>query len=543
MGLFANIITPCIPHLVDMWEYGIPLDIELRNKLREETQLILEEAKEAIAKETGEYHKRRVWLIEEAISGLEEKLRASVAGEDGGAIDGGDGDATRCTKHPDYRGITKRQKCEACREVFSGAEGLRAQVKDLRSRAAKGRAVLKRIGPHFQATNDNHWRWLLFAKGGLGLAPVSRTGVKREPKVDDDAMDKLTKKHPDIELLKLRVISKQAASRLANRLSVEPGPDGRVHFAYSLHRAPGRLSSGAESDEDGKSRMSAGNAQNITEADRRMYVAEPGNILVAFDWSQIEARVMAWLGDNRKMLRAWRDGADIHALNGAAFARSMGHPDATPEDSRRLTMRFGGQDRTFRYCAKRATHGWNYGMAAGLTSELYGIDLATAARLRQSYFDQWPQLVRFQRAEITKAFDFHRNVNPFGRVARFYTQVSRKTGEQELIDRNWALAFRPQSTVSDMLKALIPAMAQLYLNRGGRLLTTTHDSYVGQVPVATNLDAFVIMAKGILEQVWPELKTNEEFGMFSCPADAKYGKNWSEQSEENPEGLRELGVL
>jgi len=179
-------------------------------------------------------------------------------------------------------------------------------------------------------------------------------------------------------------------------------------------------------------------------------------------------------------------------------------------------------------------------MAAGLTSELWGIDIATAGRLRQAYFDAWPQLQRFQRAEITKAFDFHRNVNPFGRVARFYTQASRKTGEQELIDRNWALAFRPQTTVADMLKALIPAMAILYREKGGRLLTTTHDSYVGQVPDGANIDHFIIEAKAILEQTWQELGVNDAFGYFWCPADAKYGKNWSEQSEENPEGLREV---
>ena len=83
---------------------------------------------------------------------------------------------------------------------------------------------------------------------------------------------------------------------------------GRVHTSYhQAVAATGRLSSKDP------------NLQNIpirTEEGRRVrkaFIAAPGYKLIAADYSQIELRIMAHLSKDDGLLKAFRDGLDIHS--------------------------------------------------------------------------------------------------------------------------------------------------------------------------------------------------------------------------------------
>src|SRR5665648_125540 len=89
---------------------------------------------------------------------------------------------------------------------------------------------------------------------------------------------------------------------------------GRVHTSFSQTGAvTGRLSS------------SNPNLQNIpirTEMGRRVrrgFIAAPGNVLLAVDYSQIELRIVAFMAEDEAMLEAFRAGQDIHATTAAAI--------------------------------------------------------------------------------------------------------------------------------------------------------------------------------------------------------------------------------
>ena len=82
---------------------------------------------------------------------------------------------------------------------------------------------------------------------------------------------------------------------------------GRVHTCFNQAvAATGRLSS------------SDPNLQNIpirTELGReirRAFIAEPGNVLISADYSQIEFRVLAHLAEDEFLIEAFRRGADFH---------------------------------------------------------------------------------------------------------------------------------------------------------------------------------------------------------------------------------------
>jgi DNA polymerase-1 len=491
MGLFTDIIAPAVPVLAKMEARGIPLDVQMRDELRKEARLVQLESKVWLSGQTFEYHKKRRGRLQDLMELL-----------------------------MDERGRLDRKD---------------AHRKDFSARIQKCRTRLKQIGDSFDAENDNHWRSLLFDKEvGFGLDPVRLTDSGK-PSVEAEAIRLLSKQYPENEFLRHRLRVQEATIRLRSRLAVEPDGRGRVHFAYSFHRTgTGRLSSGADAQEEGKERESeGGNAQNLADRDRRMFCAEPGFVLLQLDWSQIEARVQAWLAQDRKLLEAYRAGMDVHSMAASAL---FGVPI---EEVESRTMWFEGAQRSYRHVAKKWRHGRNYGMGAKKASEMYGISRTEAERLEKADDEMWPEMAAFREREIAEVLRTGMLTNPFGRTAAFKREKRAKgwiVGEREE-----ALAFRPQSTVGDMCKAMLPRLEQIALEQDAELLATVHDSFLFQVDERL-WRVLAVTVKEACEREWPELGEIKGFGYFRCPADLMMGKNWGEAKEQNPYGLKEVEI-
>ena len=448
-----------------------------------------------------------------------------------------------CEKHDEYTGITNRSKskCEGCRSVYEGGAYAREEHKRIGKIISKGKQILKQIGDEFLSTSDAHWRELLFNTTiGCGLRPTGRTKIKKAPSVKDEAIERLQKRYPDNAYLSLRVDIQATKTRLSTRLSVEPEDDGCVHFPYHSHRSgPGRISSGKDDEESTKVRTAPGNAQNITHRDRAIYCAPDGQVFIGCDSSQIEARVMATHANELRMLRAWEQGLDIHAINGASLARALGCQCAA-EEADRKTFRFAGEVRTYRYAAKRMTHGWNYGMLADLTAELFGITKAVAQRLIDAYFETWPRIREFQQELVARAARDHYLVNSFGRVFPFWSFKRDREGRWTLADPNEAISFPAQSDVSDMCKAILPKLDEVAMRWGGSIRHTEHDSFLALMPDdPAVVKGYIEEARPVMEREWPQLPVR--LGkVFTCPAEFKVGRRWADYSDSNPDGLRKV---
>lgn len=131
--------------------------------------------------------------------------------------------------------------------------------------------------------------------------------------------------------------------------------------------------------------------------------------------------------------------------------------------------------------------------------------------------------------------------NSFGRVLRFWNfKFDFDNKRWILMDREEALAFWPASDVGDMVKVLLPMIDACAKRHGGKLVTTTHDSFSVIMPeAAERVRAFVIEAKAIMERRWPQYGTHPEFGEFWVPCDVSIGRNWGKKTESNPDGLEE----
>src|SRR3546814_18293665 len=151
---------------------------------------------------------------------------------------------------------------------------------------------------------------------------------------------------------------------------------GRVHTSYSLPGAKtGRLSS------------TDPNRQNIpirTEVGRQIrdaFVAEPGNVIIAADYSQIELRLAAHMADVPALRDAFARGDDIHSMT--------------------ATELFGEVTRDTRAQAKTINFANLYGISRwGLAGRL-DVTPDEAPAMHNRYFERFPGLNRHLAATPT----------------------------------------------------------------------------------------------------------------------------------------------
>src|ERR1700744_3138742 len=170
-------------------------------------------------------------------------------------------------------------------------------------------------------------------------------------------------------LLDWRQLSKLKGTYTDNLAQAISPRTGRVHTSYALaSTTTGRLSSNDP------------NLQNIpvrTEEGRKIrkaFIAEPGHLLISADYSQIELRLLAHIGDIAQLKRAFTEGLDIHAMPASEM---FGVPiEGMPADVRRR--------------AKAINFGIIYGISAfGLSNQL-GIPQDEAGAYIRTYFERFP---------------------------------------------------------------------------------------------------------------------------------------------------------
>lgn len=367
-----------------------------------------------------------------------------------------------------------------------------------RSIAEREKQLIEEVGHSINSSSNKQMcEWLY---GELKLPPVRRrraTGPAT-PSADDEALADLAAKHriPAIQtVLEIREAEKLLSTYLTPPLSL----DGRFRASYKIHGTEtGRLSSGKYVDGTG------GNIQNVPKGIcRRIFVPEPGNLFVEADLSQAEARVVAYLADEERLIKSFAEGGDIHRRNAAAMYQK---PESEISfDERQL--------------AKRAVHGLNYGMGVATFAKNCKISVAEARRVRNLYFSLFPGIEMWQRKV---AFELRRSrtmTTPFGRKRIFLGAYS-----ESLIKE--ALAFVPQSTVADITNA---ALIKLHstLPAGSRVAITVHDSIVVECPEGM---AEEIRQRVVAAMTWPLKIGRRE---LVIPVDSKIMRNWDEEANHD----------
>ena len=237
---------------------------------------------------------------------------------------------------------------------------------------------------------------------------------------------------------------------------------GRVHTSYAMAIAStGRLSS------------TDPNLQNIpirTDEGariRRTFVAEPGNVLVSADYSQIELRLLAHVADIPQLKESFARGEDIHA-------RTASEVFGVPME---------GMDSATRRRAKAINFGIIYGISAfGLARQLQ-IAPGEARDYIELYFRRYPAIRDYMQATKEEARKHGYVLTPFGRRC-WIPGIADKNPARRAYAERQAINAPLQGGAADIIKRAMVKLpnALAESNLGARMLLQVHDELLFEVP-------------------------------------------------------------
>ncbi|KKN45066.1 hypothetical protein LCGC14_0686910 [marine sediment metagenome] len=315
---------------------------------------------------------------------------------------------------------------------------------------------------------------------------------------DEEALKDLAKKYPSPVfdfILKIRHNRKIMGTYLVDK----GGMDGRMRCSYVIGGTEtGRLSSR-------KSVFGTGtNLQNIpTGVCRKMFVSDEDKVFIQADLSQAEARVVAYLSEEERLIDLFKQGGDVHTQN-AAWVYGKECEEVTPDE---------------RALAKRLVHASHYGIGGRAFAYYANIQQREAQILLSKYFDTFPNIRAWQLRVQSELSRSRTMTTPLGRKRTFFG----RWGEQLFRE---AYAFVPQSTVTDTLNL---AMIKLYNTHPDvEFMLQVHDAFVLQCD-KDEVEDWISDVKHVFDI--PILINGRE---LVIPVDIKVGVNWDE--------MKKLGV-
>jgi DNA polymerase-1 len=357
--------------------------------------------------------------------------------------------------------------------------------------------IFKIAGGDFNLNSTPQVRQVLFEKLELPVIKKTKTG----PSTDVDVLEELAAMGHEVprlmmqyrELEKLRSTYVEALPQLVNPHT------GRIHTSFNQTvAATGRLSS------------SDPNLQNIpirTDIGREIrkgFVADPGAVFLAVDYSQIELRVMAHFSGDEAFVTAFTRGIDVHKQTASVIF------DVPVDD---VTAGMRGQAKTVNFATL-------YGQGPFSLARQLGISRDEARAFIDTYFERFQGVRHFLDAQVEMAKE----------QGYVETLMGRRRYVPELTSGNWSVRqfgervaqnTPIQGTAADLMKkAMIDVQAELdAIATGAMMLLQVHDELLLEVPegeVDRVRDIVVAKMEGAVELDVPLVA---EWGV---------GKNWYE---------------
>ena len=390
-----------------------------------------------------------------------------------------------------------------CAGIRVDPEQLRRLSHDFSMRMSEMEAeAQKLVGHPFNLGSPKQIGDVLFGEMGLPGAKKTATGAWG---TDASVLEDLaTQGHalPRL-LLDWRQLSKLKGTYTDNLVAAISPRTGRVHTSYALaSTTTGRLSSNDP------------NLQNIpvrTEEGRKIrkaFIAEPGHVLISADYSQIELRLLAHIGDIPQLKAAFQQGLDIHAMTASEM---FGVPiESMPSEVRRR--------------AKAINFGIIYGISAfGLANQL-AIPRDEAQAYIGTYFERFPGIRGYMDKTRAVVREQGFVTTLFGRKVNIMEIRSSNPAHRQFAERA-AINAPIQGTAADVIRRAMVRMPGA-LQRAGlkaRMLLQVHDELIFEAPEA-EAEAVCVLAREVME------RSAEPAVALSVPlvVEARAAANWDE---------------
>ena len=338
---------------------------------------------------------------------------------------------------------------------------------------------------------------ILFGRMGLSGGRKGRSGTWS---TDQNELERLEREGAPIarlvlewrQLTKLKSTYTDALQEQVNKTT------GRVHTSYSLSGAQtGRLAS------------TDPNLMNIpirTEIGRRIrdaFIADPGFVMMAADYSQIELRLAAHMCDVPELKAAFAAGEDIH--------------------NRTAQELFGAVDRDTRARAKTINFAILYGISRWGLAQRLETTPEEAQSIIDRYFERFPGIRAYIGETLTHARESGFTTTLFGRKTHFPRLRSNVQHERQGAERA-AINAPIQGTAADIIKRAMARMGPALAAEGlgdVRMLMQVHDELVFEVP-EDDVDRARDVVRRVMESAAePAVKLSVPLGV-----EVGVGPNW-----------------
>ncbi len=328
-------------------------------------------------------------------------------------------------------------------------------------------------------------------------------------------------------MLDIRSLSK----RISTYLNIgKVDEDGRYRSSYKpVGAETGRLSSGETIFGTG------GNQQNWPHDLLRFFLFDEGYIGYSFDLSQIENRIVAYVGGIIPMIQAFEQGIDLHRLT-ASIICDKPYDQISSEDG---SSPIGDGRQSERYWGKKGNHALNYDVGYKTFALVNEMTEAQSKYIINKLHNGYPQIRNGYHKIIQNMLFENRTVtNLFGRKRLFLGPVvpshpNIKPHDCQNTYRE-AYAHLPQSTCADKINE--QGINYTYYNQDKfatvEILAQIHDSVVFQIPKSIPWVEHARMLIQIKQSLETQLTWHET--NFDAPSDLSIGFNMCK------EDMREL---
>jgi len=353
--------------------------------------------------------------------------------------------------------------------------------------------IFEVAGEEFNINSPKQLQHVLFEKLKMPIIKKTKTGAS----TDEEVLKVLAEKYPlPREILKYRGFAKLKSTYVDALPKLVNPKTGKIHTSFNQAvTATGRLSS------------SKPNLQNIpikTEDGkkiRRAFVpVDKGDVLLSADYSQIELRILAHLSGDENLIKAFKEGRDIHSFT-ASLIYGVEEKEVTIE---------------MRNSAKTVNFGIIYGMSPfGLSKDL-GIPVEEAKEFIDNYFQRYPDVKAYLEDKVREAGK-KKYVTTIMQRRRYVPEITSDNMRIRNFAERTAINAPIQGSAADIIKMAMIKIHKKLHEMKSRMILQVHDELVFEVR-PDELEEVTSLVKDEMEQV-VKLKVPVSVNL-------KTGKNW-----------------
>lgn len=370
-------------------------------------------------------------------------------------------------------------------------------------------------GQEFNVNSPKQLGEILFDKLALTAKGLRKTeGGARSTR--ESELEKLRGAHPIVPLLFEYREFQKLLSTYIDTIPTLLDADDRLHTTFiQAGAATGRMASQNPGLQNIPVKTELGRAI------RKAFIADPGFVLGAFDYSQIELRIAAFLSGDEKLISIFKNGEDVHT---AVAAEVFG-------------VLSDKVDREMRRRAKVINFGILYGMgvnalranlneAASEDEDGGAVSRAEAQVFYNNYFEKFSGLASYLDRVKAEAARKGYTETFFGR-RRYFEGITSKIPYVRAMAERMAINAPIQGTNADIVKIAMKRIDDYIerekLGKDAALILQVHDELVYELR-ADKAEKIGAEIKKIMESVIDPAETR---GVV-CVANGKYGVNWGE---------------